>query len=176
MSKQNQNTPTFDWSLVFYWMMATTSGWLFGWLLLPTIALVTAGVGAGLVQWAVLYRRMPKAWRWILATAIGWLIGLAIIIPVVPAGMGVLSGMVIGAAVGTAQWLLLRRQVHWAGWWIPVSALAWATSLSLAPASSSIVLPRILLAGVMPSVMTGVTLGLLVQQPKLADNEKGDTN
>lgn len=166
MFDQKQRFLTFDWALVFYWMMATTSGWLLGWLLLPAIALVTAGVGAGLMQFPVLYRRTPGSWRWIPVTAIGWLAGLAIIIPLVPAGMGFLSGMIVGTATGIAQWLIMRRVVYWAGWWIMVSTIAWATGLSLAPASGSAMLPRIVLSGVMPSVMTGITLALLLQAPK----------
>jgi len=166
MSDQKQSILTFDWALLFYWMMATTSGWLFGWLLLPSVALVTAGVGAGVTQCLVLYRRIPKAWRWILVTAVGWMAGLVIVLLLVPAGMGLLYGLVIGAATGTAQWFIIRREVHWSGWWIAVSALAWATGLSLAPASGSAVLPRIMLSGVMPSVMTGITLTLLLRVPK----------
>lgn len=172
MSDQKQSILTFDWALVFYWMMATTSGWLFGWLLLPAIALVTAGVGIGVMQCLVLYRRIPKAWRWILVTAVGWMAGLAIVLLLVPAGMGLLYGIVIGAATGTAQWALLRREVHWAGWWIAVSALAWAIGLSLAPASGSAVLPRIMLSGVMPSLITGITLELLLRVPKPVDGEE----
>ena len=147
-------------------------GWLFGWLLLPAIALVTAGVGASIVQCLVLVRRIPRAWRWILATTIGWLAGLAIVIPL--AGMGLFSGMVIGATTGIAQWLLIRKEVHWAGWWIVISALAWSTGLSLAPSAESVVLPRIVLSGVMPSVMTGVTLELLWRYPKPAEEESSD--
>ena len=155
--------------LYFQWIVGTTMGWLFGWLLLPAIALVTAGVGASIVQCLVLVRRIPRAWRWILATAIGWLAGLAIVIPL--AGMGLFSGMVIGATTGTAQWLLIRKEVHWAGWWIVVSTLAWATGLSLAPSAESVVLPRIVLSGVMPAVMTGVALELLWRYPKPAEEE-----
>jgi hypothetical protein len=172
MSDQKQSILTFDWALVFYWMMATTSGWLLGWLLFPAIALVTAGVGAGIMQCLVLYRRIPRAWQWIVATAIGWLAGLAIIIPIVPAGFGFLSGAVLGAATGTAQWLLLRRSVYWAGWWILVSALAWATGLSLAPPSELVVLPRIVLSGVMPAFMIGIVLVLLMQYPKPSEEEE----
>lgn len=166
MSVQKPSSIAFDWSLLFYWMMATTSGWLFGWLLLPAIALVTAGVGTGLVQCLVLYRRLPRVWRWILATAAGWTAGLAIVIPLVPQGTGLLSGLVIGMATGTAQWLLLRNQVRWGGWWIAASAVAWATGLSLAPALDSPVLPRIVLSGVMPSLITGTTLELLLRTPR----------
>ena len=166
MTDQKQGFLTFDWAVVFYWMMATTSGWLFGWLLLPAIALVIAGIGAGLVQCLVLVRRIARPWRWILATAIGWLAGLAIMIPLAPVGMGVLNGMVIGATTGIAQWMLLRREVHWAGWWIAMSAVAWATGLGLAPGSDSVLLPRIVMSGAMASLMTGITLALLLQNPK----------
>ncbi len=166
MSDQKQSILTFDWALVFYWLMATTFGWLLGWLLLPTIALVTAGVGAGVVQSFALYRRIPRAWRWILVTAVGWMAGLAIAIPLVPAGMGLLTGALVGAATGVAQWLLLRRHVHWAGWWIWVSLLAWAMGASLAPPSNMAALPRIVLSGIVPGVMTGVSLELLLRNPK----------
>lgn len=176
MSDQKQSILTLDWALVFYWMMATTSGWLFGWLLLPAIALVTAGVGAGIMQCLVLLRRIPRAWQWILATAIGWLAGLAIIIPIVPAGFGFLSGAVLGATTGIAQWLLLRRNVYWAGWWIVVSALAWATGLSLGPPSEAIMLPRIVLSGVMPAFMTGIVLALLMQVPKPTEEEETESD
>lgn len=172
MSDQRKSILTFDWGLVFYWMMATTSGWLFGWLLLPAIALVTAGVGTGIMQSLVLYRRMPKVWRWSLVTAVGWMAGLAIVISLVPGGTGLLSGMVIGAVTGAAQWALFRREVRWAGWWIAVSALAWASGLSLAPTPESVVLPRIVLSGVLPALITGIALELLLRYPKLVEEEE----
>ena len=168
MSDQKQGLLTFDWALLFYWMMATTSGWLFGWLLWPPIALVTAGVTAGLVQWLVLVHRLPRAWRWILATAIGWLAGLAIVLVVIPMGMGALSGLVIGATAGLAQWVLLRREIRWAGWWIAMSAVAWAVGLSLAPSPEAVLLPRVVLSGTMASVITGITLELLLRHPRPA--------
>jgi len=157
---------SFDWAILFYWMMATTSGWLFGWLLLPAIALVAAGVGVGVVQTLVLYRRLPRAWRWILATAIGWVVGLSIATLVVPPWLGLLSGALAGATTGIAQWVVLRRHVHWAGWWIPLSALAWATGMSLAPASGLVELPPIVLSGVLASLPTGIALELLLRNPK----------
>ncbi len=170
MSDQKQGNLAVDWALLFYWMVATTFGWLLGWLLLPAIALVTAGVGAGVMQWPVLYRRIPRAWHWILATAAGWLAGLAIIIPVIPPGMGPLSGAVLGATTGTAQWLLLRRHVCWAGWWIVVSILAWATALAIGIA----LLPRVVLSGVVVGTMTGLALDLLLRTPRPAEEGEED--
>ncbi len=166
MSDQKRDILAFDWGLVFYWMASTTAGWLFGWLLWPALALVTAGVLAGAVQWAVLVHRIPKAWRWILASTGGWLVGVAMVL--VAAGTGVFAGLLIGTITGAAQWLLLRREIQWAGWWIAISALAWATSLSLAPNPESVLLPRVVLSGVMPSLMMGVTLELLLRNRKPA--------
>jgi hypothetical protein len=171
MSDQKQAVLTFDWALLFYWMMATTSGWLLGWLLLPAIALVTAGVGASMVQGFVLYRRITPAWRWILASAVGWIAGSAIVIPLIPPGMNLLSGLVLGTVAGTAQWILLRNQVQWAGWWILVSTLAWGTGLSLVPPSGQAALPPIVLSGVMASIPTGIALELLLRNPRKTGTE-----
>jgi len=34
-------------------------------------------------------------------------------------------GMVAGAALSFAQWLVLRKHLTWAGWWLPANMLAW---------------------------------------------------
>jgi len=167
MSNQRRELLTFDWALVFYWMTSTTAGWLFGWLLWPAVALVTAGVLAGAVQCVVLVHRIPNAWRWILTSAVGWLAGVAAVL--MAAGTGVFAGLVIGAVTGAAQWFLLRKEVRWAGWWIAISALAWGTGLSLAPDPESVLLPRVVLSVVMPSLMTGITLELLLRNRKPAE-------
>ena len=54
MPEQKQSTLAFDWAFFFYWLMATASGWLLGWLLMPATALVIAGLGAGVMQCLVL--------------------------------------------------------------------------------------------------------------------------
>jgi len=53
--------------------------------------------------------------QWALASAVGWVIGWS-------AGEEAIGG----AAVGVAQWLVLRRQVRRAGWWVLASAVGWA--------------------------------------------------
>ncbi|MBN1138947.1 MAG: hypothetical protein JXM73_20350 [Anaerolineae bacterium] len=173
MPEQKQSVLAFDWAFFFYWLMATTSGWLLGWLLLPAIALVIAGIGAGVMQCLVLIRRIPHVWRWILATVAGWLVGVSIALFVVPSGLGLLSGAVIGATTGIAQWGLLRFHVRWAGWWIVISVLAWATALSAAPASGTIALPPVVLSGVMAAVPTGLALDLLLRNPKVEERTRG---
>ena len=83
---------SFDWTFVFYWLMATTAGLVLSWLLVPAIALVAGGVGVAILQALVLFRRFPRAWQWILLSVIGWLAGVAFSLVVIPPGLGFLSG------------------------------------------------------------------------------------
>jgi hypothetical protein len=148
----------FDWSILFFWLMATTWGWFLGRTLLPGIAGAAVGLALGILQSVVLQPHIARAWRWIPASALGWGLGWALALLIIPAPLEFLAGIVIGGALGLAQWLVLRRAVHWAGWWIVVSALGWMTGLSL--------LPGALLSGVLAGLLTGVALELLLRYPK----------
>ncbi len=157
MSKDDR--PVFDTVFWFQWIMATTLGWLLGSLLLPNISTVSAGVGVGIMQWPVLYRRVSRAWRWTLATAVAWIVGSILLLVAVPSGLQILlAGLILGPLVGLAQWLILRQEVHWAGWWIVISAMAWITALTL--------LPGILATGAMAGAIAGLALSLLLRYPK----------
>ena len=157
MSKDSQ--PIFDAVFWFQWIVATTLGWLLGTLLLPNISTVSAGVGVGIMQWPILYQRIPRAWRWTLATAIAWIVGSVLLLIVVPFALQIpLAGLILGPVVGLAQWLILRQEVYWAGWWIVISAMAWITGLTL--------LPGILATGAMVGSITGLAVSLLLRYPK----------
>ena len=41
---------------------------------------------------------------------------------------GPVAGLLIGTAVGTAQWLVLKQRVDRAGWWIAANGLGWAVA------------------------------------------------
>lgn len=139
--------------------MATTLGWLLGDLLLPNLSAISAGVGVSLMQWAILYHRIPRAWRWPLVTATAWIGGSILLLVAVPADVQLLlSGLFIGPVVGLGQWLILRREVHWAGWWIVISTMAWITGLTL--------LPGILATGAMVGAISGIALELLLRYPR----------
>lgn len=47
-------------------------------------------------------------------------------------GLAALMGLVAGAILGTPQWLVLRRHVRRAAWWIPANALAWVPGMVMA--------------------------------------------
>jgi hypothetical protein len=164
MAKEKRDP--FDWALWFFWIMATTWGWIFGGFLFGGILLLASGVAIGILQWLVLKQRIRRDWQWIVATAIGWTAGVLIDF-VLPPELDFFSGFLLGATTGMAQWLVLRREVHWAGWWIPISALGWSTGLDLlAPG---------LLAGVMPGALTGIALALLSRYPKPQEQPEGSS-
>ena len=153
-----QKIASFDWALWFFWMMATSVGWVLGRFLLPNLAFVTIGIGLGVLQWLVLQPRIRNAWQWMLATTLGWTMGSMLVLTVIPDGMDFIAGAIIGLSTGTAQWLVLRNELHWAGWWIVISVVAWTTGMSL--------LPGVLLTGVMAGLVTGIALELLLRYPK----------
>ena len=157
MSKQVP--PAFDAVFWFQWIMATSVGWIVGSLIFPQLSTVSAGVGVGAMQWAVLYHRLPQAWRWPLITAATWMGGSIFLLVAVPADLHLLlSGIILGPVLGIGQWLILRQHVYWAGWWIIISTMSWITGLTL--------LPGILATGAMAGAISGLALGLLLHSPR----------
>jgi hypothetical protein len=148
----------FDWALLFQWIMATTLGWILGGLLLPGLPLIPSGIASGILQWFVLQGRLAHSWRWVLVTAGGWSAGYLVFVFLLPGEFVVLSGVVLGLAVGLAQWSIVRSEWQWAGWWIVFSMIGWITGLTL--------LPGFLLTGTMAGAWTGVALEVLVRNPK----------
>jgi hypothetical protein len=142
-----------DWTFWFYWIMATTLGWLTGSLFFSAIPIVISGVGIAAFQWAVLFKRIQKAWRWMIFSSLGWIAGYIIFVISVPGEMGYLLGPILGGVLGVMQWFILRKELDWAGWWIVVSILAWTTGLT--------VMPGFLTSGALPGALTGLTLVIL---------------
>lgn len=149
---------TFDWGLWFLWMMATTVGWLLGRFLLPNLSVVTIGLAIGILQAFVLREEVQQPLRWILATTIGWAVPGLLLLFANPIGTDFLNGLLVGVSMGVAQWLILRQEVRWAGWWIIMNIIAWTTGFAL--------LPGILLTGVMAGLITATALGLLLMNRK----------
>lgn len=141
--------------------MATTLGWVLGKMLLPRVALVVSGYLIGFLQWTVLVKRMGKARQWILASIVGWSAGSFVYVFTIPPALDFLAGGILGAAVGIAQWRILRQEFLWAGWWIPVSVMAWTTGLTL--------LPGLLSTAVTAGAVTGIALELLLRSPRSAE-------
>lgn len=146
-------TETPDWALWFYWIIATTVGWLAGSLFSSAIPFAVSGVAIAAFQAMVLYKRIQKAWRWMVFSALGWIAGYILFMILIPEQPGILVGPFMGGVLGIVQWWILRQEVDWAGWWIPISILAWTTGLT--------VMPGALTSGALPGALTGLTLVIL---------------
>ncbi len=128
-------------------------------LLAVLLGTLFEGVVVGLAQGWVLRRPLPALrWRsWVIATAAGagvaWLLAMTfstamslaadtaaqpvsaapppevndalMIALVAPAGLA------LGTILGLPQWIILRRHVSKAGWWVLANALAWMCGLPL---------------------------------------------
>jgi serine/threonine-protein kinase len=149
----NTKSRSLDWALWFYWIMATTLGWLLGSIFFQGIPVIISGVAVAAFQWSVLYKRIPNAWRWAVVSSLGWITGYILFVVFFPADFGIFLGPVVGGAVGIAQWFVLRKELDWAGWWIIISILAWTTGLTL--------IPGLLSSGALPGALTGLALVLL---------------
>lgn len=88
--------------------------------------------------------RAHIGWRfwfwWLLATATGWMTGLVILtlLPKTMTTLGVTPALVesvllalSGTLSSVLQWLVLRRYIHRAGWWVPASAAGWVGGFAL---------------------------------------------
>jgi len=173
-----------------------------------------AGAVTGVAQWLLLRRQVRRAGWWILASAAGWAVGGAVgdavfravgdaVFRAVVGAVGsavrfavllavgdAVVGAVAGAVAGVAQWLLLRRQVRRAGWWILASAAGWAVGWAVglamgnavglamgnavAWAVSGAVSGAVIgaVSGAVSGIITGAALVWLLRQPR--PETKGD--
>jgi hypothetical protein len=135
----------------------------------------------GFLHWLILRRWFPHAGWWVLASGAGSLVGYY----VMGWGLGVAdtqegttfarfavpaSMAVAGAAVGTLQWLVLRRWVPSAGWWVLVSSLSWVVAeyayLKLTRASDVHLLLGAAVSGALSGAITGLTLVGLMRKTR----------
>lgn len=163
----------------------------------PVAVQVPALLAAGAVEGAVLGLAQSRVLRqalpavsppsWTAATAAGasvaWLAGLTPgyawdRVADLPSAVQVAGGFGLGSvlllSIGVAQWLVLRRALPRAGWWVPATAVAWLAGLAGFMAVSTplwrpgqpwpVVAAVGVLAGtVMAAVMAAVTGAALVR-------------
>jgi hypothetical protein len=158
--KRPQKTPSFDWLLWVQWVLVTTLGWAVGWI----ISEFAVGITVGLAQWVLLRKQIERSELWVLASGIGWAAGRGLVVAVLPPQATVLAGGIIGAALGLAQWLVLRNRIVRSWWWIIVSGLGWAVGLTA--------LLGVPLVGSVAGAATGLALEPLLRYSSLRADEE----
>jgi hypothetical protein len=161
----DQQRVTFNWGLWLQWVVATTLAWVLAWILPIDLIFVGLGLVLGLLQWLVLRQHLSQAGWWVLASGVGWALGWVLAFVAISPEVGILAGTVVGASVGVAQWLVLRRERYQAGWWIAVSILGWTVGL--------VGFMGIFLVGAVAGAVTGVALELLLRYPGLLRADRG---
>ena len=138
------------WRLWLWWVLASMVGWAVGGGLSGSLGSIQAGyvggmtvgaAGAGALQWLVLRQRIAGAGWWVLATLLSSAVvgGLIVAVGLVggkawdatwsanPGRVVVgLAGMgLFGTVLGALQWLVLRRRIARAGWWVLAGGVGW---------------------------------------------------
>jgi len=145
-----------------------TEDYLFMYTFIPLVGLLT-----GVLQYGLLRRYLPRMGWWVVATTGGWLLGVLLI--VIPGWLNWTDGslnldlafIAMGLAIGVAQWLLLRRRLPQAGWWIGANVVGWGL-LGLITAGNTIGQFGIFTVGFLPACVTAAMLAMLMHQVKPA--------
>jgi hypothetical protein len=179
-------------SLLTGWTLASSLGWAAGltsgiWLThlvtnLPWLnedhffvyaTLISLGFTLGIAQAVVLRRCLPHPIYWLTATLMGHLLGLFIIMAgnlMRLAGAGAWNGVLwlvlLGTAIGSCQWGVLRPYYRQAGLWVVATALGFLGWLWLVlnPAHSlAEFVIRGTLSGTLAALVSGAGLVWLVR-------------
>jgi len=144
------------------------------------LILVILGLAGGFMQWLVLRRRIAGTGWWVPASGLGFSVALVIAVGAMRLGgdsvaAPILLGVLFGVLSAIMPWLVLRRQVARAGWWVPAHLLG-----SLVGGAMGIVVFHVMAligfyqfpwaaAGAMfgagLGAITGITLVWLLRQP-----------
>ena len=141
-----------------------TEDYLFRYIFVPIVGFLT-----GVLQYGLLRRYLPRMGWWVLATPGGWLLGVLLIL--ISGWLNFwtyeswdidLAFILLGLSIGVGQWLLLRRRLSRAGWWIVASVAGWVL-LGLVT-GDSLDQFGLLLMGFLPACVTAAMLALLLNQ------------
>ena len=141
-----------------------TEDYLYMYTFIPIVGFLT-----GALQYGLLRRYLPHMGWWVAMTMGGWLLGVFLdLIPgwlgwTSPLFTGGLAFVVLGLSIGAGQWLLLRRRLSRAGWWIGANVAGWGL-LALITEGNSIGQFGLFTIGFLPACATALMLALLMKQ------------
>jgi len=148
-----------------------TEDYLFRYLFPPIVGLLM-----GCLQYGLLRRYLPRMGWWVAVTLAGWLLGLVLILGITRALAFFWTNDVaydfliinwefvaLGLSIGVGQWLLLRRRLPRAAWWIAANIGGW-TLFGLIVGNDSFDQYGLLALGIFPACVTAIALVLLLNQ------------
>lgn len=140
------------WRLWFLWLLAGAFAW--GWSMDPSLfgeglrlepagslpslvvppypSVAAGGIAVGVLQWLLLRRYVTGPWPWLLASVGAVAMGALITVGVGRFGavQGLVAGVgLYGTVAGVLHWLVLRRLVARAGWWVLASTVGWVVAV-----------------------------------------------
>jgi hypothetical protein len=146
------------------------------------IILPSIGFSIGFLQWLNLRKRVSWASMWIWVTAAGWVISIPLALSLytwlqsisasafVDVWGKTIQATMIAILIGTIQWLLLRRHISRAGWWILANLIGWKAASLTAVAGAMVSVLDSIPMGISVGVITGLVLAWLLQQPRMVPN------
>lgn len=128
-----------------------------------------AGLVIGVLQYWLMRRYLPHTAWWAAATLAGWLLG-ALLAQLagwlrLASALGSIDAalLLMGAALGVGQWLVLRRDVPRAGWWVAATIAGWGL-VALVTDDQGFGLLDLLSAGLLPAAATALVFAYLMRQ------------
>ncbi|HET9913863.1 MAG TPA: hypothetical protein VFQ13_18355 [Anaerolineales bacterium] len=142
-----------------------TEDYLAMYALVPSMSLLT-----GALQYGLLRLYLPRMGWWVLVTIAGWFLGVLLI--ALPGWLGWTDAplnnldlifLMMGLSIGVSQWLLLRRRLARAGWWIAANVAGWGL-LGLITPGNSLDQYGLFTLGFLPACATAAMLALLISR------------
>lgn len=140
------------------------------------VGLIMGGIlfGAVALAQSMVWRgRLPVAGRWVLLSAVAGATGIGVILLVMNDSDEMFATALLPAAVfavlglwlGAAQWLVLRRYVARAAWWIPITAVGLGLTLAVlfGLSAEGRELVSLVLSGLLFGAITGAGMAWLLR-------------
>jgi hypothetical protein len=133
------------------------------------------GLSFGIMQWLILRRYIPRAGWWVLVSTAGWLLGFGVLAvaekftenlmtrAIQSEVFALVFFLAAGASLGILQWLVLRRHMLQAGWWVLANVVGWGI-LGLIVGKSLDRFTDLAAIAAAPPAITGAVLVWLLRQ------------
>jgi hypothetical protein len=180
------------WDFWFQWVLASTIGVAVLFALIFAVAMLVGaivggeaedkvpfvpfvGLSFGIMQWLILRRYMPRAGWWVLVSTLGWILGFGVLAladkftenlvtgAIQPEVSALVFFLAAGASLGILQWLVLRRHMLQAGWWVLANVVGWGI-LGLIVGKSLDRFTDLVAIAAVPPAITGAVLVWLFRQ------------